>query len=89
MATDQVGGQRGQAIDLTLRPVVFDRDILAVDVTALRQSLAEWRYLVGKRTGGAKVEPADYWHRFLLCLVGKRGRDDAADAEKQVAPSIQ
>ena len=41
LAADQLGRQRRQPIVLTFRPAIFDRDILALDITGFAQTLAE------------------------------------------------
>ena len=40
-AADQIDGQRGQPIIVTLRPAVFDRQVLALDIAGFAQPLAE------------------------------------------------
>ena len=41
LAADEVGGQCGQPIIAALRPAVFDRHILSLDIAGFAQSLAE------------------------------------------------
>ena len=41
VTADQVGHQRRQAIELALRPTVFDRHVLALDVAGFVQALSE------------------------------------------------
>ena len=41
LAADEVGGQCGQPIIVALRPAVFDRHVLSLDVAGFAQSLAE------------------------------------------------
>ena len=41
LAADEVGGQCRQPIIVALRPAVFDRQVLSLDVAALTQSLVE------------------------------------------------
>ena len=41
LAADQIGRQRRQSIVLTLRPAVFDRHVLALDIAGFVQALAE------------------------------------------------
>ena len=43
LPANQFGRQRRQPIDLTLRPAVFDRDVLALDIAGVLQALAECR----------------------------------------------
>ena len=41
LAADEIGGQCGQPIIAALRPAVFDRHVLSLDVAGFAQSLAE------------------------------------------------
>ena len=41
LAANQFGRQRREPIKLTLRPTVFDRDVLAFDIACLLQALAK------------------------------------------------
>ena len=41
LAADEVGGQCGQPIIVALRPAVFDRHVLALDIAGFAQPLAE------------------------------------------------
>ena len=41
LAADEIGGQRRQPIVVVLCPAVFDRDVLALDVAGVAQSLAK------------------------------------------------
>ena len=41
LAADEVGGQCGQPIIAALRPAVFDRHVLSLDIAGFAQSLAE------------------------------------------------
>src|SRR5262249_17824346 len=41
LTADQIGRQRGQSIVVTLRPTVFDHDILAIDVAGFAERLAK------------------------------------------------
>src|SRR5215472_10554021 len=67
LAVDEFGGQGRKAIEVALRPAIFDRDVLTLDVSAFAQSLAECsnhslRTSVVRRCGG---EDADHRHRLL------------------------
>ena len=52
LTANQIGRQRRQAIVLTLRPAVFDRHVLALDIAGLLQALAK-RAHAGPRTSSA------------------------------------
>jgi hypothetical protein len=47
---NQVGGQRGQSIELTLRPTIFDHHVAAFDIAGFVQALAQ--------SGDLRCEPA-------------------------------
>ena len=49
LTADQIGRQRRQPVVLTLRPAVFDRDVLALDEAGFLQALAERRHDVRVR----------------------------------------
>src|SRR6202049_1347860 len=44
LLTNQIGCQRRQAVVLVLRPTVFDRHVLALDLDGFAQTLSECRY---------------------------------------------
>ena len=71
LAADEIGGQCGQPIIATLRPAVFDRHILSLDIAGFAQSLAE-RGERRSRSGRAAAEVADHRHRLLLRAEGAR-----------------
>jgi len=60
---DQVGGQCGQPIILTLCPAVFDRDVLPLDIPSFAQSPVEGGHKGCKWTGRSAAEETD--HRRL------------------------
>jgi hypothetical protein len=41
LSTNQFSRERRQPVKLALRPTVFDRDVLALDIARLAQALAE------------------------------------------------
>ena len=63
LAAHQIGRQRRQSIVLAVRPAVFDRDVLALDITGLFQAAdgrpPRW---LGSRRAPAVKEP-DHRHR--------------------------
>src|SRR5439155_3400935 len=66
-----------QPIRMALRPAVFDRNILSLDVAGFAQSLAERGYIRGNRTGRRSAEDTDHRHRLLLGAQ-RRGRGHRA-----------
>ena len=54
LAANQFGRQRRQSIHLILGPAVFDRYVLALDVAALLQALAECAQTVRAASGDAE-----------------------------------
>ena len=85
LAADEVGGQCGQPIIATLRPAVFDRHILSLDIAGFAQSLAERGHKRCSRAGRSRCEVADYRHRLLLRAHGARCCYRAAHQEHQLA----
>jgi hypothetical protein len=71
LTTNQIGCQGRQSVILALRRTVFDRDVLALDVADLSQTLPEGgeTEIVGLRGPGAEI--ANHRHR-LLRTGGKR-----------------
>ncbi len=41
LAADELGGQPGQPIEMTLRPAIFDGDVVPFDIAHLAQPVAE------------------------------------------------
>src|SRR2546423_13511612 len=71
---------------MALRPAVFDRHILSLDVAGFAQSLAERAHQRCKRAGRRAVENADHRHRLLLCAPGERPcRHRAGEKNYEVA----
>src|SRR5262249_16445566 len=63
-----------QPIELTLRPAVFDRHVLALDVADLLHALAELAHTVRQPVGRPAVEKPDRWHCRLLRARRERPR---------------
>src|SRR5262245_28572547 len=63
---------------MALRPAVFDRHILSLDVAGFAQSLAERVHKrCRKRAGRRGVEDPDHRHRLLLRLHSGRRKNEA------------
>ncbi len=66
LAADEIGGQCGQPIIVALRPAVFDRHVLSLDIAGFAQSLAERGHNGAYGAGRPAAEEADHRHRLLL-----------------------
>ena len=82
----QIGCEVGQSIGLVLRPAIFDRQILALDVTTFADASLERGHkvcTVGRRRA---AEEPDHRHRRLLCARRERPRGcRAANQQDEVA----
>jgi hypothetical protein len=58
-ASNKLGGQGRQPIEIPLSPAVFDRHILTLRISVLSQASAERGDKIGSRTGRAAVEEAN------------------------------
>jgi hypothetical protein len=81
LSANQFGRQQRQPLVLPLRPAVFDRDALALDMTDFLQALAERGHHVRVRLGRRAAQESDHRHRRLLRAHGERPADRCA-AEK-------
>jgi hypothetical protein len=87
LAVDEVRGQGWQAIEAGLRPAIFDRNGLALDVARFAQALAEsgehpQSPSVVRRCGG---EDADHRHRLPLRASQERIRRGAGENHHEFA----
>jgi hypothetical protein len=82
---DEIGGQCGQLIVMTLRPAVLDRHVFSFDVAGCAQSLAECGQPLCKQAGRRAGEKADHWHRLLLRAQRTRRGQRATQEEEQLA----
>src|SRR5262249_15591648 len=88
MAAHEFCRQRGKPIVVTLRPAVFDRDVLAFDVAGFLQTLAECGNEVRIRSRRSAVEITDHWNNRLLRVRRERPRSHrAAERGYQFPPS--
>src|SRR5262249_45398305 len=86
-ARNQLGCQRRQSIILTFRPAVFDRNVLALDVSSCVQTLPECADLLRRFAGCPGSEETDHRHRPLLRARGNRPSGyTAADKCDEVPP---
>src|SRR5262249_30653977 len=87
LAAGQVGRHRWQTIVSTFGPAVFDRHVLALDITGLAQSLKECTHKVRVQVGRFAVEESDDLHRRLLRARRERPCSRrAAEQCDEVAP---
>src|SRR5439155_24021584 len=81
-AADDVGCQRGQTIIVALRPAVFDRYVLTLDVAGFAESFAEGGENGCAPVGGKAVQEADHRHRLLLRARRERPGDRRRSTEQ-------
>jgi hypothetical protein len=86
-AADEIGDQCRQALVAGVAEAVFDRDVVALDVAGLRQTLAERHLALRVGIGRAGVQVADHRHRRLLRARGERPSDRTADERDELATS--
>src|SRR4051812_48056699 len=87
LAANEIGGQGGQPIIAILRPAVFDRHVLILDITHIAQPLAESDHKRRRRARGGAMEESDYRHHFLLRANGEWPRSHrAAKKTDEFAP---
>jgi hypothetical protein len=65
-SANQFGRQRGQPIELTLRPAVLDRYVLAFNIAGVFEALAKCAQTLRKRVGRRGVKITYHRHRQLL-----------------------
>ena len=82
LTTNQIGRHRRQPIILALRPAVFDRHVVAINVTGFAQPFEKGRQLPRVILGGRSVDKPDHRHRRLLRARRERPRGCRA-AEKR------
>src|SRR5262245_2337638 len=82
MTANEVGRQCWHAIDLVLRPSVFDRDVLAFDIAGFLQTLTERGRHGPIPVGRGAVEKPNHRHRCLLRTRGHRPRRGRAAEQR-------
>src|SRR5207249_11033039 len=75
----------GQPVIVALRPAVFDRYILSLDIAGFARSRAERAHKRCVRVGPGAVEVAAPRHRLLLRAQGAPRRHRAAQQQHQLA----
>src|SRR5262249_40033792 len=85
LTAHQFSSQRGQSIELILRPAIFDRDVLTFDVAGFVQASIKRGHAVAAGFERATVQEPDSRHRGLLCARRERPRGRAADEHDERA----
>src|SRR5262245_19126854 len=86
LPANQFSYQRRYPIDLILTPAVFDRDVLALDMSGILKALAECAYTVRLSIGRTRVDDANHRRRGLLRARRNRPRGrNAADKRDERA----
>src|SRR5262249_53423904 len=71
---DHIGHERRRTVVLALQPVVFDHDILPIDVAGIAQAFAERSRIARGGSCRPAVEKTHHWHRGLLRARCERPR---------------
>src|SRR5262249_27702139 len=80
-----IGREFCQSIGFIVRPAVFDRYILTLNVAGLFQALAECGQMLRIRTGEGYVQKANHRQRRLLCARRERPRHRTAEQRDELA----
>src|SRR5262249_21137137 len=84
---NEIGRQLWQAIISAFRPAIFDRHVLALDVTGLSEALPERGHELGPFSSEGGIDEADHRHRRLLRARRERPRGRrTAEQRDEVAP---
>jgi hypothetical protein len=87
LTSNEIGRERRQPIQSSLRPAVFDRDVLALDITGLVQATAESGRRGSKRLRRLSIQESNHRHRGLLRARRKRPRHHRAPEQgDELAP---
>src|SRR5262249_61815860 len=84
---NQFGREHWHSIDLTLGPAVFDRHVLALDIAALLEALAERAQVACRRVWRSAVKEPNHRHRGLLRARRERPRRRAGQQRNEIASS--
>src|SRR5262249_43342201 len=85
-AANEVGCQFRQALHVVMRPPEFDGHVLALDVAALAQSLAESAHSICERLRRAELEQSNHRHRLLRARRERAARYSTAEKRDEVPP---
>src|SRR5262249_48755784 len=86
-ALNQIGGERGQSIIVTVRPAVFDGYIAPLLIPAFGEALPTPVHPLRHITGRSGAEEPNYRHCRLLRARSQRPRGRTADKRHEVAAS--
>src|SRR5262249_40672611 len=75
---NQIGRQIRQPTDLIVRPAIFDRYVLALNVAHFTQASAEWHYVTCALFRRTKGEIPNHRHRRVLRTRRHRPRSRRA-----------
>jgi hypothetical protein len=85
--TDQIGRHSRQSIVLAVRPAIFDRHVLSIDIPHLAQALAEGEQTARPGVRRCAAEEPDHRHRRLLRARRERPRGcRAAEQRNELTP---
>jgi len=82
-ATDQLGRQPRQSVVLAVRPPVFRRHVLALDVADFAQALPEREQTVCVKRGVSRSTAEEPDHRHRRLLPARRERPSSRRAAEQ------
>jgi hypothetical protein len=83
---NQIGRQRRQLFELIFGPPVFDRHVLALDITGVFEALTKSAQTLRLAVGRYGAEEPDHWHRQLLRARCNRPHRRAAEERDELAP---
>src|SRR5215813_7276092 len=79
---DKISGQGRQSIVMFLRPAVFDRDILPLDIAGFLKTFTEGGHKERVSSGRSAAEESDHRHRRLLRARRERPHDRRAAEQR-------
>jgi hypothetical protein len=65
LTSNEISRERRQPIQSSLRPAIFDRDVLTLDVTGFVQATAERGHYGSERLSRLSIQESDHRHRRL------------------------
>ena len=86
LTTNQLSRHRRHSVVLPLRPAIFDRHVLALDIAGFLQALTERGHHGRVPARRCAVEEPDHRHRRLLRPRRQRPRRRAAEQGDELAP---
>ena len=86
LTTCKIGSHPREPIVLTLRPTVFDRDVLALDIARFLKSLEEASYVQLVPLWRCTIKEPDHRYRRLLRAGGQRPPNRSAEQRDELPP---